>query len=95
MTSFATNRDARPTRAHTFTHDSTFRKDTHMFSAELRLADIREQHEQHRSIRHAERHSSSRGRSIRHRLGESLMRLGRRIGGETLTDNLTTPAWQG
>jgi hypothetical protein len=97
MTSFAC--DARPARITTFDSDTTFRKDTHMYQAEIRLADIRELHEQHRSIRHGERHGerhgSGRGRSIRRRVGESLMRLGRRVGGEALTDTLTTPAWQG
>ena len=56
-----------------------------------RLADIREQHERHRAIGHAKRHGAGRERSLRLRLGESLMRLGRKVGG----DALTTPAWQG
>jgi hypothetical protein len=89
MTSFTPDRPARPARM-TFDHDTTFRKDTHMYQADIRLAEIREQHERHRFIRHGERHGSGRGRSIRLRLGESLMRLGRRVGGETLTN----PAWQ-
>jgi hypothetical protein len=100
MSSFAATRDARPTRIDTFAHDSnTFRKDTtHMFQADLRLAEIREQHDLHRLVRHGERHDSGRGRSIRRRFGESLMRLGRRIGGDALNDArdvMTTPAWQG
>ena len=43
------------------------------------------------SHRDADRASSRATRSLRRRLGESLVRLGRRVGG----DAMTTPAWQG
>jgi hypothetical protein len=92
-----TARDLRP--------DTRSREDTTiMFHADIRLAEIRGLHEQHRAIRHGERQLSGRDRSrpdrsIRLRLGESLMRLGRRVGGEALahghSDALTTSAWQG
>jgi hypothetical protein len=58
---------------------------------ELRLAEIAERQALMRSDRDAERGGQRTTRSIRHQLGESLVRLGRRIGG----DAMTTPAWQG
>ena len=97
MTSLTPGRTARPAPAGatTFDHPTTFRKDSTMdqtmHQADFRLADIREQHERHRVIGHARRHGATPGRSLRLRLGESLMRLGRKVGG----DALTTPAWQG
>ena len=79
-----------PIRArHTFRLDD-FRKDTHMFHIELRLADIGERQALLRSIRDAERDGLRSTRTLRHRLGGSLVRLGRRIGG----DSVTAPAWQ-
>ncbi len=101
MTSFTPDRTARPAHpsATPFTHNMTFQRDTSMHQVEIHLADIRERHERHRVIRHAERHGQRHGAGLAHairlRLGESLMRLGRRVGGEALTDTLTTPAWQG
>jgi hypothetical protein len=77
---------------------------TAMFHADIRLAEIRGLHEQHRAIRHGERllaghDHNDHDRSLRLRLGESLMRLGRRVGGDALAegrpDTLSTTAWQG
>jgi hypothetical protein len=58
---------------------------------ELRLADIGERQALLRSTRDAERDGLRPTRTLRHQLGQSLVRLGRRIGG----DALTSPAWQG
>ncbi|MCJ7709431.1 MAG: hypothetical protein MUQ32_01240 [Chloroflexi bacterium] len=44
-----------------------------------------------RSIRRADRAAIVSERSIRRQFGESLVRLGRRVGGDTLA----TPEWQG
>lgn len=80
------------TRSDTTTrHHPTFRKDTTLQHIELRLADVRERQALYRSHRDADRVSHVPTRSVRHRLGESIIRLGRRIGGDTAT----TPAWQG
>ena len=62
-----------------------------MFHIELRLADVAERQALMRSIRDAERDGLRSNRSLRHQVGQSLVRLGRRIGG----DAMTAPAWQG
>jgi hypothetical protein len=58
---------------------------------ELRLAAIGERQALLRSARDAERDGLRSSRTLRHQLGQSLVRLGRRIGG----DAMTAPAWQG
>ncbi len=78
-------------RNHAHRQHHLFRKDLHMQHIELRLADVRERQARFRILRDADRAALSQARSIRHRLGESLVRLGRRVGG----DALTSPAWQG
>ena len=62
-----------------------------MFHIELRLADVAERQALMRSIRDGEREGLQSNRSLRHQVGQSLVRLGRRIGG----DAMTAPAWQG
>ena len=80
------------TRSDTTTrHHPTFREDTHMQHIELRLADVRERQALYRSHREGDRAAMRQTRSLRRRIGESLVRLGRRVGG----DAVTTPAWQG
>ena len=69
----------------------TFREDTTLIQLKLHLAEARERQARLLSIRDADRTALGHGRSIRLRLGGSLMRLGRRVGG----DALTNPAWQG
>ena len=84
MTSLRTVLDTR--------HQTTLlHKDTHMQHIELRLADIGERQALLRSIREGDRAATRRAWSIRRSVGESLVRLGRRIGG----DSATAPAWQG
>jgi len=83
MTSKRTNSSTR--------HHLTLRKDTSMFHIELRLADVAERQALMRSIRDGEREGLQPNRSLRHQVGRSLVRLGRRIGG----DAMTAPAWQG
>ena len=83
MTSKRTNSSTR--------HQHTLRKDTSMFHIELRLADVAERQALMRSIRDGEREGLRSNRSLRHQVGQSLVRLGRRIGG----DAMTAPAWQG
>lgn len=58
---------------------------------ELRLADIGERQALFRSLREGDRVAQGRARSVRRRIGESAIRLGRRIGG----DSVSAPAWQG
>lgn len=65
-------------------HHHTSRKDLHMFGIELRLAAINERHALERSFRDADRAASGQARSIRSQLGESIIRLGRRVAGESL-----------
>jgi hypothetical protein len=72
-------------------HHSTLRKDDTMFHIELRLAEIEERHERFRAIREHERIGFRSARSLRQRFGESLVRLGQRVGGESVH----APAWQG
>ena len=70
-------------------HD--LRKDTTMQFIELRLADVAERQALLRSTRDAERDGLRSTRTLRYQVGQSLVRLGRRIGGEAMT----SPAWQG
>ena len=72
-------------------HHLSSRKDHQMFGIELRLAAINERQALERSLRDADRAASGQARSIRSHLGESIIRLGRRVGG----DAITAPAWQG
>jgi hypothetical protein len=81
-----TTRPDATTRSH-----STSRKDRNVQHIEHRLADVAERQGRLRAHRDEDRASSRTTRSLRRRLGESLIRLGRRIGG----DAMTTPAWQG
>ena len=67
------------------------RKDLHMQHIELRLADVEERQARYRVLRDADRAALVQARSVRHRVGESIIRLGRRVGG----DAITAPAWQG
>ena len=81
-----TTRSAPTTRRH-----PTSRKDTPMQHIELRLAAITERQALLRSIRDADREAISSSRSIRSHLGESMIRLGRRVAGESPA----TPVWTG
>jgi hypothetical protein len=72
-------------------HATTFREDTTMIQFRLQFAEVRERQALLRSIRDADRAAHGQARSLRLRLGASLMRLGRRVGG----DALANPAWQG
>ena len=65
-------------------HHLTSRKDDHMFHIELRLAAISERQALERSHREADRAALGRARSIRSQLGESIIRLGRRVAGESV-----------
>jgi hypothetical protein len=78
-------------RNHANRHHHTLREDHHMSHIELRLADVQERQSRYRILRDADRAAIVRARSIRHRVGESIIRLGRRVGG----DAITAPAWQG
>ena len=77
----------------TISRHATFREDTTLIQLTLHLAEARERQALLRSIRDADRTALGHGRSLRLRLrlGGSLMRLGRRVGG----DALANPAWQG
>ena len=55
-----------------------------MFAIELRLAAINERQALERSYRAADRAASGQARSIRSQVGESIIRLGRRVAGESL-----------
>ena len=73
-------------------HHLTSRKDPTMQHIELRLADVGERQSRFQADADAERSALGRDRSsLRRQLGESLVRLGRRVGG----DAMTAPAWQG
>ena len=65
-------------------HHLAFRKDYRMFGIELRLAEIHERQSLERSFRAADRAASRQARSIRSQVGESIIRLGRRVAGESL-----------
>ena len=62
----------------------TSRKDHRMFAIELRLAAINERQALERSFRAADRAALGQARSIRSQVGESIIRLGRRVAGESL-----------
>lgn len=81
-----TNRSRSTTR-----HPHPFPKDTALFHIELRLASIQERQALLRSNREAERAGAAPAPPIRSRIGESLIRLGRRVAGE----GISTPAWTG
>ncbi len=89
-----TNRIAHP-RRHPF---APFRKDTHtMFHIEFRFAEAEERQARFRAEAEHERFGRFGRRRFRHRIGESFIRFGHRIGGEAMSDALvdpqTTPAW--
>jgi hypothetical protein len=65
-------------------HHHTSRKDHRMFAIELRLAAINERQALERSLRAADRAALGQARSIRSQVGESIIRLGRRVAGESL-----------
>jgi hypothetical protein len=71
----------------------TSRKERTMQHIELRLADTRERQLRFQADRDAERAAldGQARSSLRGQLGRSLVRLGRRVGGESMT----APAWQG
>jgi hypothetical protein len=81
-----TNRSRSITR-----HPHPFVEDTALLHIELRLAEILAYQASERALRDADRLGFSHARSIRSRLGESLIRLGRRVSGERLAN----PAWTG
>ena len=62
-----------------------------MQTIEFRLAEIRERQALLHSIRAPSRAGRTPSRSIRSRLGESLIRLGRRVAGESAP----APSWTG
>ena len=63
-----------------------------MQELEYRIAVIREREALLRSIRHYERAAHGNARSIRRQLGESIIRLGRRVAGNQPASP-ATPAW--
>jgi hypothetical protein len=69
---------------HTNRQHLTSRKDHRMFGIELRLAAINERQSLERSFRAADRAAARQSRSIRFQVGESIIRLGRRVAGESL-----------
>ena len=64
-------------------HHLTSRKDHQMFGIELRLAAINERQALERSFRVTDRAALGQARSIRSQVGESIIRLGRRVAGES------------
>ena len=72
-------------------HPHPFPKETTMSHIELRLASILERQSLLRSHRDAERAGLVSAPPIRSRIGQSLIRLGRRVAGE----GLSAPAWTG
>ena len=71
-------------------HSFTSRKDFLMLSSLVQCWLVEERQSRLRAEA-ADLRRRSPARPLRHRLGESLIRLGRQIGGNTLT----APAWQG
>ena len=65
-------------------HHLASRKDHQMFGIELRLAAINERQALERSFRVTDRAALGQARSIRSQVGESIIRLGRRVAGESL-----------
>ncbi len=91
-----TTRDA-DARRHPF---APFREDTtDMFHIEFRIAEAEERQARFRAEAERGRFGGFRRRRFRHRMGGSIIRIGRRIGGEAMTeplvDTATTPAWLG
>ena len=73
-------------------HHLASRKDRTMQHIELRLADVGERQQRFQADRDAERAAPALARSsLRRQVGRSLVRLGRRVAGESVT----APAWQG
>ena len=90
-----TKRDTQP-RRHPF---APFRKDTPaMFHIEFRVAEAEERQARFRAEAERERFGRFGRRRLRHRLGRSIIRLGREIHGdglsEPLADTVASPAWQ-
>ncbi len=65
-----------------------------MHELQYRIAVIREREAHLRSIRHHERAAHGNARSVRLRLGESIIRLGRRVAGHR-SASPASPAWTG
>ena len=77
----------RQARTHTPRHQITSRKDQPMFQIDVRLADVQRRQAELRAQRELDRLvavSREPSRSLRLRLGWSLVRLGRRVAGESL-----------
>jgi hypothetical protein len=70
-----------------------FREDTTMVAIDIRYAAAKERIERYRAEAERERITKVTRRPFRRRLGESLMRLGRRVGGDAPADATTAPAW--
>ncbi len=90
-----THDDARHRR-----HPTPFRKDTTaMFHIEYPGFAAEERQARFRAEAERERSGGFRRRPFRRRAGESIIRFGRRIGGEAMSDPLadahSTPAWLG
>jgi hypothetical protein len=89
-----TNHDPQP-RRHPI---APFRKDDHtMFHIEFRFAEAEERQARFRAEAERERFGRFGRRRFRHRLGHSIIRLGREIQGDAMTEPLidnASPAWQ-
>jgi len=89
-----TKRDTQP-RRHPF---APFRKDTNaMFHIEFRLVEAEERQMRFRAEAEREQFGRFGRRRFRHRLGHSIIRLGREIHGDAMTEPLVdnaSPAWQ-
>jgi hypothetical protein len=95
-----TTRDVHP-RRHPFT---PFRKDdSTMNQIEYQYQEIRERQARYRAEAQRERRARAsrdafRNRTFRHRIGESIIRVGQKVGGDAVSEALsdvTNPAWQG
>jgi hypothetical protein len=91
-----TKRDE-PASRHPF---APFRKDTPaMFFIDFRLAEVEKRQARFRAEAERERIGRIGRRRFRHRLGHTIIRLGREIHGEAMTEPhanaTTTPAWRG
>ena len=73
----------------TASRPSPFPKDTTMHHRQTRLATVLERESFEQSIRDFQHERRAASRPFRARLGESLIRLGRRVAG----DSVSTPAW--
>jgi hypothetical protein len=78
-------------RNHDHGHLHPSRKDLNMQHVELRLADVEERQLRFRDTRDADRAALVQARSLRQRVGRTLVRLGTLVGG----DAISAPAWQG